>query len=96
MCFSAIAGWLGANAATVGAVAGGLGAAAQIRQGVMAGKDARNAQQQAAQAEARASQSANARIAQRRRALKSQSLLTGGDAASSGMASAQRETMGGA
>ena len=49
-----------------------------------------------AETEARAAQGANATIAARRRAMRSGSLLTGGgDNAAAGMASAQRQTLGG-
>ena len=60
----------------------------------MARKDAKNAASRAAEVEARAGQSANARIAQRRTALKRNSLLSDEQGAS-GMAASQRGSLGG-
>lgn len=56
-------------------------------------KQANHARDAQAKAEADAAQSANARLAQRRRALASQSLVT--DQSTSGMASTGRATLGG-
>lgn len=95
MCISATLGWLGANAGAIGAATGALGAAASIRSQVMAGKDARGRAKEAAHAEAAAMQNANSRLAQRRTALRRNSLLTTEDQAA-GMPAGGRATYGGA
>lgn len=72
-----------------------------VREARMARKDAnsarRRAETQQQEAEATAAMTANNRLAQRRRALSSQSLVTGAgsDVASTGLASAGRATLGG-
>lgn len=95
MCISAVAGFLAANAGTIAAVGSAVGAVA----GLKSAHDARKASREAAgaqgRADATAAQSANARTAMRRRALASQSLLTGGADLSSGVLGGGKPTLGG-
>ena len=86
MCIAAILTGLAAAAPVAGAAATIYGAT----QGRGARKDAASAQ---ANADAMATQTANARLAQRRRALSANSLIT--DQGTSGVANAGRVTLGG-
>ena len=86
MCISAILTGRAAAAPVAGAAATIYGAT----QGRGARKDAASAQ---ANADAMATQTANARLAQRRRALSANSLIT--DQSTSGVANAGRVTLGG-
>ena len=80
-----------ATAALVSAGAGAVGTIAQIDNNRRQRHQAADAARAAAETEARAAQGANNAMAARRKALRSNSLTTGGE----GMASAQRQTLGG-
>ncbi len=88
MCISAVLAAAAAAAPYAGAAATVYGA----NQARKAGGDARRA---AERSDTMATQTANARLAQRRRALSANSLVTDQSAGASGMASGQRATLGG-
>lgn len=91
MCISAAA--LLGYAATAGQVAGGLAAVKSLTSKPGGGPNAAEVQ---AAADARATQTANSRLAARRKALSSQSLATGGgDLMSSGVLAGGKPTLGG-
>jgi hypothetical protein len=80
-------------ATTAAQVASGVAAVHQATKGSGGGPDPMKAQ---AQADATAAQTSNARLAQRRRAMASQSLLTGGgDVMSAGVLGGGKPTLGG-
>lgn len=87
------------SAATAMLIAAGTSAAATIysadRQRKSANEAADAARNAQAQAETASTQTANARIAQRRRALAANSLVTDQSAGQTGMASAGRASLGG-
>lgn len=82
------------SAAMLTAIGGATAAVGTIYAADQQRKQANQARDAQKKAEAEAAQSANALLAQRRRALASQSLVTD-QAATSGMASAGRTTLGG-
>ena len=93
MCVSAAVGWLAANAGAIGAIGSAVGAVASLK---AAGKKGPDPAAMQAQADATAAQSSNARLAQRRKSLAGQSLLTGGgDIMSSGILNGGKPTLGG-
>ncbi len=98
MCISAAAAWLAANVGTIGAVSGAVGAATSLYSATQAGKGGVDPAKAQAEADAQATRTANSRLAQRRRALSSQSLATGAGEAtgiSSGVLSGGKSMLGG-
>lgn len=93
MCISAAATWLATNAATIGAVGGALGGVAAVTNATRSRPDPNAAQ---ARADALAAQNANGRLAQRRKSLAKNSLVTGGsDVMSTGLLNGGKPTLGG-
>lgn len=90
MCISAILGGLAAAAPVAGVAATLYGIDQSRKTANHARDDARSAQEKV---DTTATQNANARLAQRRRALSANSLVT--DQSTSGMASTGRATLGG-
>jgi hypothetical protein len=97
MCVSLVAAgsWLAANAGTAAAIGSAVGTVGGLYQADKARKDAKKAAGAQDRSDAEAAQSSNARLAQRRRALSSQSLLTGGGDLSSGVLGGGKPTLGG-
>lgn len=108
MCFTAIAGFMATYGAAIAGAAAVAGTAATLYSSNMARKAQKNAldaqrnmqlkaKSDQLAAETEAAGSANARVAARRRALRNQSLMTGGglDAGPSGVLSGGRPTLGG-